>query len=98
MSEYNEEWFNILSKSEMRLFDISTILSNYAQSFYSVGNVKIGGLLSGISVELENMAKDIGRASGEVTTNMVNSAQNNSRNVLEAALAGIKLATKDKKG
>lgn len=87
------DWLKILSDSTMRLLKISDTLYYYSDGFYITGNEKIGNMLSNLAVELSAMSHEISGASGIVTTEILHSAQKNSWNVLQAALAGAGIKT-----
>lgn len=89
-------WLDSLGQDGIRLLEISGILSKYSDSFYIVGNNKIGKLLYIISEELETISKNIDRATGKIVSDLLHTSQENSANVLKACLAGIEIATKDK--
>jgi len=91
----NTDWLKILTDCGMELLDISDRLNYYSNSFYTTGNTKMGDSLAYIAERLNDMSQNISKASGIVTSNMVNSSTQNSWNVLQAALAGVKIATKE---
>lgn len=97
MTEKNIDWLDKLHKSQEKLFNISGTLEMYSGSFFTVGNNKIGRLLYTLSEQLMEIEKDISSAAGQIVSEQLKTAQENSANLLKATLAGIEVATRDKK-
>jgi len=90
-------WLDNLYKCQERLLQISGKLERYSKAFYMTGNCDMGEMMSNMSLELENLTDQIEKSTGEVVTENLNRAKENSANVLKACLAGIGVATKENK-
>lgn len=93
----SNNWLNTLDKCQDRLLLISARLDRYSKAFYIIGNYKMGDSLEKESSEIELLSEEVGKAAGEVVAENLNRAKENSANVLEAALAGIAIATENEK-
>jgi len=91
------KWLETLNNCEYKLDSISETLGYYSSNFYAVGNQKIGNLLSKLSEELGAISDEISRSTGTIVNKQVKDSFNNSYNMMQAALAGVKIATDAKK-
>jgi len=90
-------WLDTLYKCQEKLLQMSGRLELYSTSFYITGNYEMGERMNNMSLELEKLTDQIEKATGEVVTENLNRAKENSTNVLKACLAGIEVATKENK-
>jgi len=91
------DWLDELNKCSEKLLLISDRLDRYSRAFYVIGNYNIADNLEKESSEISLISEKINKVSVKVVSDQLKTAQENSANVLHAALAGIEIATKDKK-
>ena len=91
------KWLNILNASANDICKISNLLEKYSSASFFMGNEALGEFLKYVSEKLLIISDNIDKATGIITRETVSSATQNSINVLNATLAGIKLSEKNNK-
>jgi hypothetical protein len=87
------DWLEKHSESSMTLFSIVRDLESLAKSFGATGNKDIHNYLLLLAGDIEKANKDMNDAIGESLNESIKRSGDSSKAILEAALAGITIAT-----
>jgi hypothetical protein len=85
------EWLYTIFEAQTDLNDVARDLANLACSFTDTGNVAIATRLKKAAAAIWNAEKNIGNATNDNINQSMKFAEQSSRTMLEAALAGAKL-------
>ena len=88
------DWLSKHSEASMVLFDIAQDIKGLAKAFNITGNFRMSNTLVLIATEIERETTIMKDATTESLTEQIKRSGESSKAILEAALAGIKLAEK----
>lgn len=91
-----EKHFHVtLSECRTNMFNIANRLNTIAQALFESGNHHLASRLTNCSQQIANEIMTLQKAHDADFSRQIQLAEESSRNVLQAALAGIKIVKKD---
>lgn len=82
--------------SRRKLSDVAYSLSSLSRVFSRVGNKEIADELMEYSIEVAECCEVLNQVEGKMVNDAVNTAEQNTVNVLSAVLAGVTIGSKPK--
>lgn len=89
--EHKVDWLDEHLRATKRLYSIVYEIENLATAFNATGNIIMCKTLSSISKDISRSAKDADAAVTKSISESIKAAEESSKNILKAALAGVKI-------